>query len=75
MGAAFKHLAVQRHLVSRANPQAIADLDLVQRDIGLAAVVNHEAIDFETILFAAAVVATVAISSRTRVRLAPMVEA
>ena len=39
MGAAFKHLAVQRHLVSRANPQAIANLDLVQRDIGLAAVV------------------------------------
>jgi len=63
--------------VSICGLSKVSQLQLLQPfvTIGLAAVVNREAIDFETILFAAAVVATVAISARTRVRLAPMVEA
>lgn len=51
----------------------ISQLQLLQPfvTIALAALVNHEVIDLDTILFAAAVVATVAISARTRVRVAP----
>ena len=55
----------------------VSQLQLLQPfvTIILAASVNREAIDLETILFAAAVIATVAISSRTRIRQAPLVEA
>jgi drug/metabolite transporter (DMT)-like permease len=55
----------------------ISQLQLLQPfvTIGLAAVVNHEAIDVETVLFAVAVVATVAISARTRIRPAATVAA
>lgn len=50
----------------------VSQLQLLQPfiTIALAAWVNHETIDVDTILFAAAVVATVAISARTRVRIA-----
>lgn len=55
----------------------ISQLQLLQPfvTIGLAALVNREAIDLDTILFAAAVVATVAINARTRIRQAPAVAA
>ena len=55
----------------------ISQLQLLQPfvTIGLAALVNREAIDLDTMLFAAAVVATVAISARTRIRQAPAVAA
>jgi len=55
----------------------ISQLQLLQPfvTIGLAALVNHEAIDLDTILFAAAVVATVALSARTRVRQATPIQA
>ncbi len=50
----------------------VSQLQLLQPfvTIALAALVNREAIDLDTILFAAAVVATVAISARTRIRVA-----
>jgi drug/metabolite transporter (DMT)-like permease len=55
----------------------ISQLQLLQPfvTIALAAVVNHEAIDLETVLFAVAVVATVAISARARIRPAATVTA
>lgn len=55
----------------------VSQLQLLQPfiTIGLAALVNRERIDLETVLFAAVVVATVAISARTRIRPAPLVEA
>jgi drug/metabolite transporter (DMT)-like permease len=62
--------------VSICGLSKVSQLQLLQPfvTIALAAVVNHEVIDFETILFAGAVVATVAISSRTRIGQAPLVQ-
>ncbi len=62
--------------VSVCGLSKVSQLQLLQPfvTIALAAVVNHEAIDLETVLFAAAVVAMVAISSRTRIRQAPATE-
>ncbi len=56
--------------VSICGLSKVSQLQLLQPfvTIALAAAVNREAIDIETVLFAAAVVATVAISSRTRIR-------
>ena len=55
----------------------VSQLQLLQPFVTIivAAFVNHETIDLETLLFAGAVVATVAISSRTRIRQAALVEA
>jgi drug/metabolite transporter (DMT)-like permease len=55
----------------------VSQLQLLQPfvTIALAALVNREAIDLDTILFAGAVVATVAISARTRVRTEPLTQA
>jgi drug/metabolite transporter (DMT)-like permease len=62
--------------VSICGLSKVSQLQLLQPfvTIALAAVVNHEVIDLETILFAGAVVATVAISSRTRIGQAPLVQ-
>jgi len=62
--------------VSICGLSKVSQLQLLQPfvTIALAAVVNHEVIDLETILFASAVVATVAISSRTRIGQAPLVQ-
>ena len=62
--------------VSICGLSKVSQLQLLQPfvTIALAAVVNHEVIDFETILFAGAVVATVAIGSRTRIGQAPLVQ-
>jgi drug/metabolite transporter (DMT)-like permease len=62
--------------VSICGLSKVSQLQLLQPfvTIALAAVVNHEVIDVETILFAGAVVATVAISSRTRIGQAPLVQ-
>jgi drug/metabolite transporter (DMT)-like permease len=62
--------------VSICGLSKVSQLQLLQPfvTIALAAVVNHEVIDLETILFAGAVVATVASSSRTRIGQAPLVQ-